>query len=216
LDFSPHLIADFHPLWGDPLMGMIETATPFFSDGYAANPWYDSDPPFPSIQGSAMDIADNSCLFHNKGGSPHVTLWAAPPPSGLGVLPANTWVMDGHLNSPGAFLPAGPNGTRLLLTWATGQFGPFGTCSGTDRQFGTYAFNTAPAGCPDTLPQLPGEGGLGRRYNRELNLPAGTPRNLQTFLAVYPAYMPGGGVQQDPSSGPAEMNARLRSATEGR
>src|SRR5690606_29478784 len=74
-DFSPHLIADFHPLWGNPLMGTIVSS--HLPDGYAANPWDDSNPPQP-IQVSVRDLADNSCRYHKKDGAPHGT-WRADP-----------------------------------------------------------------------------------------------------------------------------------------
>lgn len=80
-------------------------------------------------------------------------------------------------------------------TWLLASFGvfpsePFGTCAGTALRNGVFGFNDQPGGCPDVIPEFPGEGNLGRRFNLEPNVAAGTRRNLQTYLQVFPTELP--------------------------
>jgi hypothetical protein len=218
-DISPHLAGDFYPLWGTPLMGFADTSTPLWMDAYAVNPWFDSMPQFFGAGNEEDRLVDNQCLFHNRLGAAHQTFLSTPPNS---FLPPETFVVSGHVNSPGSFIPASPGDTRLLQAWGTAAFGPFGTCTSTTLQFGSWCVNDLPAGCPDTLPEFAGEASKGRRFNLEI-LPdpqTGRPRsNLQTFLFIFPGELPAQG-PWDPSSTsdlpPREMDARIQEQENGR
>jgi hypothetical protein len=210
-DISPHLAADFHPLWGTPLMSMVATTPPnaLWADAYATNPWFDSlRLPWPADHEEDR-VVDNQCLFHNRHGIGHTTYL-----SQAGLLPTETYVASAHLNPPGSFIQSTPGETRLLQTWGTATFGPFGACSGTTLLHGSWCYNDQPGGCPDLLPEFPGEAGKGRRFNLETapDAQGGVLRsNLQTFLFVFPGELlpaaPGAPMSELPAR---EMDSRLR------
>jgi hypothetical protein len=200
-DFSGTLVADPHPLWGVlfwllPLYGGISGA--YSVDGYASNPWFGSwnheQPPtsvrlWNTLPLSPNDLlSDNQALYHNKGATPlHRTWWSERSPP---LLPAETYVLAGHLNPPMTVPAPASGGSWLLQAYGVAPFGPFGTCSGSTLTFGSWCFNDAPVGCPDTIPEIPGESDLGRRFNLEPQVGAGDPRNLQTYLQIFPSQPP--------------------------
>lgn len=196
-DFSPHLTADFHPLWGI-LTDFVDAVVP--GDGYACNPWFDSanlGAPFVRLwNGQAPNsLCDNQFLYHNLGSvnGGHRTVLTIP---NLSLLPATTFVVSGHLNPPLTFLPFALGQSWLIATFGVFPYGPFGTCTGPTLSFGAFGFNDQPGGCPDVIPEFPGEGNLGRRFNLEPNVAAGTRRNLQTYLQIFPTELPLGPSQE--------------------
>jgi len=166
-DFSAHPLLDVHPFWP----ALIATINPSRRgvDPYAANPWYMNDPaPF---QDDRRHLTDNPTLYHNLFTMPHLIQDYQP------VQPFDfTAVIQGRLNPPGTFFPA-----AQWVIPPIAQFGPFGGCTGANLSFGSWCFNDTPAGCPDVIPTLAGESGLGRRYNLEVG-PGES--NLQTLLAI--------------------------------
>lgn len=192
-DFSGYLTSDFHPLWG--LMFGVIGGPPWSIDGYSSNPWFETFDTTPAPNSKrlwnplspAIDfLSDNQCLYHNRGASPlHRTTWFTS-----GLLPAETFVLSGHINPPLTFPSAIPNSTWLVSTFGTAQYGPFGTCSGNTLNYSGFSFNDSPGGCPDVIPQFPGEDNLGRRFNLELPVATGVHRNLQTYLHIFPGELP--------------------------
>ncbi|MGE0145623.1 MAG: hypothetical protein AB7T19_20225 [Planctomycetota bacterium] len=199
-DFSASLVSDFHPLWGFLFSKMMDPAV-VVPDGYASNPWFatmdaTSSPPkglwnplpFPAPSATIDFLSDNQCLYHNRNlGSLHKTSWSVGSPA---LLPAETFVLSGHINPPGTF-PVGLGGFGwLVASYGIAPFGPFGNCSGATLSFGAFGFNDTPIGCPDSIPQFPGEMLLGRRFNLEQAVAADGGLNLQTYLQVFPSVLP--------------------------
>lgn len=179
-DFSPHLISDWHHLWGGgwfttanfPNIPPISMGSP--PDIYASNPWF-GDSAISNADSLARAV-DNWHLYSNP---------THPNP------PYNSDVLEGTLNSPGAFL----NGPRVecgslppyLLPFSpTLVFGPYAPCTGsssTTYGVGIFGFGDSAAGCPDVLPLI--AQWLGARYNcQREETQAATRSNLQTFLTV--------------------------------
>ncbi|MBK8975138.1 MAG: hypothetical protein IPM29_04385 [Planctomycetes bacterium] len=211
-DFSPHLITDFHPLWGNPLFDDLWLWTSKYGDGYACNPWYVNDPqdmnvpPQPQPDRTPNMLLDNQCLFFNRNQLPHTTYFA----STTNQLPDFTFVASGHMNPPGSFLQATPDSTWLVQALGVGAFGPFGTCALPDLYFGPFCYNDLPSGCPDSVIDIPNEHGLGRRFNLEMNVLDGVHRNLQTFLWIFPNLPPDDdpGDEGIPGDAALEMSGR--------
>src|SRR5690606_27480321 len=152
-DFSPHPLLDVHPFW--PALIATINASHLGVDPYAANPWYMNDPgPLPQSD-VRKHLTDNPALYHNLFMVGHsIADYQLAQPFNF------TAVVQGRLNPPGTFFPA----AQWVLP-PLAQFGPFGGCTGANLSFGNWCFNDTPTGCPDVIPSLVGEAGLGRRYN---------------------------------------------------
>ena len=174
-DFSPHLLLDIHPFWPELLSG-VDIALPE-EDPYASNPWYHNDPIAHPSGSVRRYLVDSPALYNN------LFLAAHALPDYLPWTPFSfTAVVQATLNPPGTFYPA----TEWILA-PSASFGPFAPCSAASLAFGPWGFNDSPSGCPDRIPYLAGEDGLGRRYNLEVG-PGES--NLQTFLRVQGGVLP--------------------------
>ena len=176
-DFSPHLLADPHPMWP---MGFVG-AQP---DIYAANPWWWQK----TLQGGQPFTHDNGALYDNW----NPALWPVHGTSNVvgGPLPFNlprTAVLCGILNPPmtGLF-PSGGQGMLYLNSAAQPPvFVSVAPCQGGGIQ--TYSVDArglgdAGANCPDLVPVAPNF--LGRRFNFQATRAKGAYTNLQTLLSV--------------------------------
>ncbi|MBK8975136.1 MAG: hypothetical protein IPM29_04375 [Planctomycetes bacterium] len=209
-DFSPHLITDFHPLWGNPLFD--NAVSNLFGDGYACNPWYRNDPPNPYIpsqparDGTPNMLTDNQCLFFNRDWTPHSSYFTSQGVPGL------TYVASGHINAPGTFTQLAPGTTWLVQSFGVSVFGPLSPCSLPDIYFGPFCYNAIPSGCPDSVIELPNEHGLGRRFNLEADVPDGSHRNMQTLLWIFPNFPPDENSEDEglPFDAAGEMHLRSR------
>ncbi|MCA8975987.1 MAG: hypothetical protein KDC98_14790 [Planctomycetes bacterium] len=194
-DFSPHLLADVHPFWGQRF---ADFATPLggwpLADPFACNPHYHSPWDISVSPLNETFYPDNPALFHNR------TFVA---PHGIAVWPqevlTSTWVWDAHLNPPGTLFIAG--GPLHWLPLPSSPFGPFAPCGQATFDTSQWGLNDA---CPDPLP--PAQLDLGVRIN--CNLPAtGTSiGNLQSFLILMNA---GGTMSSQSSPWPSAANSQL-------
>jgi hypothetical protein len=172
-DVSPHLAMDPHPFWGT-YMGLYSAN--FGPDPYAADPWHENDAASaPSAPGDIL--SDNPFLFHNRHSAGHAL------PLGSSSFPSLTFVTSAHLNPPGTYSPSPSFASWIVQPFF--QFGPFGSCSNSNLQFGPFCFNDVPSGCPDLVPEVLAEMTFGRRYNLETGPGQPGNSNLQTFLAVW-------------------------------
>jgi hypothetical protein len=169
-DFGGMLLPDKCPRWlGD---FMLSYPGPYSRDEYGSNTWYGH----PALPPPPMAFSrDNPAIYHNIGGEPH-NLFGYQ----------STQVVDCTLHPPGSLL-AGTTYVDPAYPVLT-PFGPFSPCTGgANYTVGPWGYGDWGAGCPDRAPYSPVLDSLGVRYNCQ-----GLGTNLQTFLTITSASIPGG------------------------
>jgi hypothetical protein len=197
-DFSPMLLSDPTPYWGQIWFGLVgQILLPLrVPDVYAANPWHGSDwlpvefvpPPVP------RPAIDNWNSYTNPThlSFPSGILVGALHPPGTGIL--------------GTRIPCGPLAPFLLPSLPATTFGAFAPCTGgTNYVVGPFGAGDAAAGCPDLLPYVAALDGMGIRWHLQ-TLGPGAGSNLQTFLSVITEF-----ADESIALGPAARSAGARS-----
>lgn len=184
-DFGPSLLPDGHGFWDHWMTKYAAAPIPqpwVLPDPFATNPIYHSwwqewtgSPASLSGPTVAGFFPDNGNLFHNR---------HEPDPHGSMATwdflkNQRTWVLDAHINPPASLLDLGAD-TQFLASPSI--FGPFGPCTPSFFDTGTWGLNDA---CPDTLPSVGLS--LGLRINCEIPLSSSLSAantNLQTLLVL--------------------------------